>query len=294
MISPARKASGLRPDRLLSVVLGAGGVRGVAHVGVLEVMAEHGFRISEMVGASVGAAVIGFHVGVGMDLPAMREAGLNLPSNHFLTWALLRRLPRKVRERLRHRAGRIPDYMEQLPGGSFQRLHHGVSRIGIVAWDRLRDERVVCHSEGPIVSLADAVRGAVAIPRVLPPWRCQGGGRMFHLSDGAPINRLPVEALFEAPFQPEQILAVDISRFAEDRRYNEAKVEHLRRRHPDVPIHILFPDTFASSAILYRRSLPPRLLNSGRAAALRLLGETGAADPELGPVSPHPAEASNA
>ncbi len=293
MIAPARNASGLSRDRQLSVVLGTGGVRGVAHVGVLEVMAEHGFRISEMVGASVGAVVIGFHVGVGLDLPAMREAGLNLPSHHFLTWALLRRFPPNVRERLQHRAGRIPGYMERLPGGSFQRLHHGVSRIGLVAWDRLRDERVVCHSEGPIASLADAVRGAVAIPRVFPPWRCEHGGRTFHLSDGAPINRLPVEALFEAPFQPEQILAVDVSRSAENRRYNEAKVEQLRSRHPDIPIHLICPDTFGSSSLLYGRSLPPRLLNSGRDAALRLLGDVPVADPAGMPLSTYPCEASN-
>ena len=50
--------SQLRPDLALSVALGAGSVRGLVHVGVLQALIEGGFQVTEMVGTSVGAVVL--------------------------------------------------------------------------------------------------------------------------------------------------------------------------------------------------------------------------------------------
>jgi len=49
-------------------VLGAGAVRGLAHVGVLEELERAGFQIHEMLGASVGALIAGAHPGTGLDI----------------------------------------------------------------------------------------------------------------------------------------------------------------------------------------------------------------------------------
>ena len=103
-----------RPDRPVSVVLGAGAVRGMAHIGVLETLQAAGFQISELIGTSVGALIAGFHGAIGRDMTWIREAGLGVRSPHLLTWALIRRLPPPVRRRYHRFAGGIPQYMEDL------------------------------------------------------------------------------------------------------------------------------------------------------------------------------------
>src|SRR4029450_12561052 len=134
-----------RPDLPLSVVLGAGAVRGLAHVGVLEVLLDAGFSISEMVGTSVGALITGFYGAVGLALSALREAGLGLRSSHLFAWAFLRRIPPRSRQRYCHFAGRIPRYFEALAGSPWERRHHGLSHIGIDSYDLISNSQVVCH-----------------------------------------------------------------------------------------------------------------------------------------------------
>lgn len=54
----------------LGLALGAGGARGYAHVGVLGVLAEHGYRPDAVAGSSIGA-VVGACVAMGMDPPTL-------------------------------------------------------------------------------------------------------------------------------------------------------------------------------------------------------------------------------
>ena len=74
-------------NKPLSLALGAGGVRGFAHIGVLEALAEQGFSVSEIVGSSAGAIIAAFYAAVGLSLPELREFGLNLTSQHLFAWA---------------------------------------------------------------------------------------------------------------------------------------------------------------------------------------------------------------
>ncbi|HKP11202.1 MAG TPA: patatin-like phospholipase family protein, partial [Blastocatellia bacterium] len=123
----------LDPRLPLSLALGAGGVRGMAHVGVLDALTARGFRVTEIVGASVGALILAFYAGVGYDVPTLRAFGVGLTSRHLLAWAWLRRAPDALRQRFQHRAGIIPESLERLAAASGTRLHHGVERIGLVA-----------------------------------------------------------------------------------------------------------------------------------------------------------------
>ena len=50
----------VRP-REISLVLGAGGARGLAHIGVIEVLEAAGFKIVASAGTSMGALVAGMH-----------------------------------------------------------------------------------------------------------------------------------------------------------------------------------------------------------------------------------------
>ena len=62
-----------RPDRPVSVLLGAGAVRGLAHISVLRALLAGGFQITELVGTSAGAIVTAFYGAVGLDLDSIED-----------------------------------------------------------------------------------------------------------------------------------------------------------------------------------------------------------------------------
>lgn len=256
-----------RPDQPVSVVLGAGAVRGMAHIGVLETLLASGFHIDELIGTSVGALIAGFHGAIGRDMTWIREAGLGVRSTHLLTWAVIRRLPPGLRRRCQHLAGGIPQHMDDLEQGSFSTMHHRLTRVGIVAYDLLSGRQIVCHSDRPCVALVDAVRGAVAVPGLFQPWTCQGNGIRYELVDGGTRDRLPVDVLFQPPFQPSQVIAVDISTKADHRRESLERLAALRRRFPHIPIDCICANTLKGRSVVYRGRHSARLLDAGRRAA---------------------------
>jgi len=59
-----------------ALILGGGGARGIAHIGVLEVLEELGMRPSLIVGTSMGS-VVGSLYASGMNLDDLKELALN-------------------------------------------------------------------------------------------------------------------------------------------------------------------------------------------------------------------------
>jgi NTE family protein len=263
------------PALPVSLALGGGGVRGIAHLGVLEVLLERGFAVREMVGTSVGALILGYYAGVGLGVDALREVGLEMTSRNLVCWGLSQRLPARARGPLLRRSGVIPDYVARLEVARWDRLHFGVERIGVVAYDPVRREEVLYHSGRPVISVADAARGAAAFPFVFRPRVCTEEGRTRVLVDGGLSNPFPVDALFAGPFRPVQVVAVDISSAGARRGEHRAKVDALRARHPDVPIALVTPDTLGRRTILYRNDGLSALVAAGRRAAEAALGPAG-------------------
>jgi len=54
--------------------------------------------------------------------------------------------PESVRQRFLHRAGIIPESLERLDEAAGDHLHHGVERIGLVAYDLIAREEVFFHN----------------------------------------------------------------------------------------------------------------------------------------------------
>jgi NTE family protein len=253
-----------RKDKPLSLVLGAGGVRGMAHLGVLEGLLERGFHITEMVGTSIGAIIIAFYTAVGLTPSEMRSLGLQLTSSHLLAWAWLRRAPKFIQQRFEHRAGIIPDSLRRLSATRGGPLHHGVERIGLLCYDLNRREEILFHNLQTTFPLVDATRGAAAIPGLFPPRRCNLAGRELSLIDGGIVNRLPVDKLFAAPFAPAQILVIDISNRRQQKEENLLKVRALQKQHSEIPIGIISPDTIGKGTVFYRRKDLQSLIAAGR------------------------------
>ncbi len=254
----------LSKDKPLSLVLGAGGVRGMAHLGVLEGLLERGFQINEMVGTSVGAIIIAFYAAVGLTPSEMRDLGLQLTSSHLFAWAWLRRAPKFIQRRFEHQAGIIPDSLRRLSATTGGPLHHGVEHIGLLCYDLNSREEMLFHNLQAEFPLADATRGAAAIPGLFPPRRCTLAGRDMSLIDGGMINRLPVDKLFSAPFAPAQILVIDISNRRQQKEENLLKVRALQKQHSDIPIAVISPETIGKGTVLYRRKDLQGLIDAGR------------------------------
>jgi predicted acylesterase/phospholipase RssA len=271
MVLPTAAPS-CRPDLPLTVVLGAGAVRGLAHVGVLLELQAAGFRVHEMIGTSVGALIAGFYGGAGFNLHELSHAGMNLRSSHLLAFAMSRRVAAYARPMCLRRSGFIPDHLDRLGRASFQTLHHGLRGLGIVCFDERSKREVVFHNHRPALPLDVAVRGASAIPGLFRPVNYAVGGDSYELIDAGGHNRLPVEAAFEQPFQPRQVLAVDISKEPGHRQEHLHRVASLRQRYPDVPIDcICVEDTMHGRSVFYPTSYAGRLLEAGRRTTRRYL-----------------------
>ena len=165
-------ASGRIP---ISLVLGSGGARGYAHIGVIEVLLAHGFDIRSIAGSSMGALVGGIYAAGQLEsyrnwvlplarMDVLRLLDLTLRGGGFIKGNRIIRV-------LREHVGDV--LIEDLP----------ISYTAVAV--DLDAQREVWFSRG---SLFDAIRASIAIPTVFRPHRYRG--RL--LVDGGLLNPLPV------------------------------------------------------------------------------------------------------
>lgn len=158
----------------VGLALGAGGIRGCAHIGVLKVLVREGIPIHCVAGASVGA-LIGAGFAGGMTPKDIEDTFLELD-----LWEYLRFYLGRLRVRRSSGVGRkMLDLSESV------RLEDLPMPCALIAVDLARKERVVFR-EGPA---ALAVKAAIAIPFVSGPARLNGR-RLF---DGGLIDPVPID-----------------------------------------------------------------------------------------------------
>lgn len=175
----------------IALALSGGAARGIAHAGVLEVLAEEGIPVRAVAGTSAGA-IVGALFASGASPGEIRSVALET------RWADLFavRLPR---------AGLLPgDGLERflqrvLPARTFADLR---LPFVAVATDLATGERVDL-AEG---DLARAVLASCSVPILLEPVAM--GGRL--LVDGGISSQLPVRALRER-LGAKPVVAVDVN-----------------------------------------------------------------------------------
>ena len=181
-----------RPRRSVGLVLGSGGARGLAHIGVIEVLLELGYEIDYISGCSMGALVGGAYAAGELDVykdwavELERKDIVGLLDFSFGWQGLFK--GDKVIGVLREMIG--ARNIEDLPIG-----------YTAVATD-LYDQREVWLNRGP---LFDAIRASLAIPSLLTPWEHQG--RV--LVDGGLLNPIPIAPALN--HQTDIIVAVNLN-----------------------------------------------------------------------------------
>lgn len=174
------------------LVLGAGGARGFAHLGVLQVLEEEKVPIDLVVGCSAGAIFAALWA-AGSDLYRLEQL-LTYPGFSKRLFDL------SVSKDGFVKGDKLLDAMRLLTRDvTIEELK---IPLAIVATD-IETGDLVVFREG---NVAQAVRASTSIPGVFKPYRYQG--RL--LVDGAVKNRLPIQIAKE--MGAEQILAVDVKR----------------------------------------------------------------------------------
>jgi NTE family protein len=187
---PTSRPSASRLPRI-ALVLGSGGVRSAAAIGVSEVLNYAGLRPGLIVGCSSGAL---FGALVAMQVPPQEalQLALSLWSQDLTEQRRWRAYIELLMPRLAgFNAGfglrdsrLIADRIGQAVGQ--RRIEDLPTALRIVATDAASGRRVVLD-QGP---LADALRASMAVPFLFPP--VQVGGRL--LMDGAMSDPLPTAA----------------------------------------------------------------------------------------------------
>jgi hypothetical protein len=114
----------------------------------------------------------------------------NLRGRHLLAHSLSVRCGPRFAASLRSWCGVIPHRLRQLEGASFDRLYHGVSRLGIVCHDlSTRRPRYFGTGVDPTVTLSEAVRASASIPRLFPAVSVCPDGEALYLTDGGLSDR---------------------------------------------------------------------------------------------------------
>ena len=170
----ARRVGG----RAIGLVLGGGGARGFAHIGMLRALAEDRMDIDVAGGTSIGALIAAAHAH-GLSVDDMMEIAKSFASRRKL---LDRTLPltslmaaRKVTAFYQHLFGdaRVEDLWTPLFAVS----------------SSLSRARAIVHRTGPLWS---TVRASTAIPAIFPPLLGEDGDVLV---DGNVMNNMPLDVM---------------------------------------------------------------------------------------------------
>jgi NTE family protein len=204
--------------RRISLVLGAGGARGYAHIGAVQVLQERGHEIVAISGCSMGALIGGMHAAGQLEA--------------FTEWALTLR----QREVLR-----LLDF--SLSGPSILRAERVLARVGELVDGQLIEDlpipftavatdlvaqREVWFQTGP---LEDAIRASIALPGILPP--VIAGDQV--LVDGGLLNAIPVAPTHATPAD----LTVAVALGGERRSGRAVGLPPVRERAPGTAAGVL-------------------------------------------------------
>src|SRR3989442_10174503 len=78
-----------------ALVLGSGGVRGIAHLGVLRRLIAEGLLPDALVGCSAGSLIAAFYAAAGIEAEELVHYGTSMTARHLVAYGLLlRRFPR--------------------------------------------------------------------------------------------------------------------------------------------------------------------------------------------------------
>lgn len=174
----------------VALVLGAGTARGLAHIGVLQVLLENEIPFDMIVGSSMGA-MVGSIYACGVDM-YMLDKMMEIMNTSVLFDVGVTKLGFMS-------GNRLSKFLDMLTKKkNFDDLDLPVT---VVATDLVSGQRILIEDG----SISEAVRASISLPGIFAPVMKE----QMMLVDGAVIARLPVEVARMK--QADLIIAVDVT-----------------------------------------------------------------------------------
>jgi NTE family protein len=188
------------PHRI-AVVLGGGGLKGFAHIGVLQALEEHGITPTIHAGTSIGALIAAARAG-GATVAAMSDHAIRLQRRDLLRLNHVGMLLERRRVSSIYAGEPLRALIDaNVPAGTFAELN---VPLLVNTVDVQRGTQVVWGLPGlRDVRIADAVYASCALPGFFPPGMVDG--RLC--IDGGTSDNLPVTAVLG---RSDTIIAVDV------------------------------------------------------------------------------------
>ncbi len=218
--------------RKVGLALGTGAARGLAHIGVLEVLEKEGIPIDMIAGTSAGAAIGAFYA-QGKDASKIKGLALDLG------WKRLASLVDMALPRTGFIKGRkIKDLLALFIGGDIKFSDLKIP-FTCVAADIMTGEEVVI-SQG---SVLEGIRASISIPVIFTVVKWKGR----YLVDGSLVNPVPVSVLRD--MGADFIIAVNVIPTIRDRAQRMEKIKE-----PHI-ISVIMQSLYIGSYSLVRSSL---------------------------------------
>ncbi|MEA3362333.1 MAG: patatin-like phospholipase family protein [Thermodesulfobacteriota bacterium] len=162
-------------QKTVSLVLGSGGARGLAHIGVIQVLEERGYTISSISGSSMGALIGGIYAAGKLDVYTEWVCALDRLD-------VLRLLDISFSGTAIFKGERIIKTLRKLIGE--QNIEDLPISFTAVATD-LKESKEIWLSNG---LLCDAIRASIAFPTIFSAFTYKGK----ILVDGGLLNPVPI------------------------------------------------------------------------------------------------------
>lgn len=187
----------MKHGKTISLVLGSGGARGLAHIGVIDWLTANGYAVRSIAGSSMGALVGGIFATGKLDVYTQWVCALERLD-------VLRLLDPSFDRKGLFKGERIMGVLRELIGDC--RIEDLPLSFTAVATD-MQTGKEIWLREGP---LFDAIRASISTPLVFTPVEHEGR----RLLDGALVNPIPIAPTLND--RTDLTVAVDLGGPAED------------------------------------------------------------------------------
>jgi len=225
-----------KDSKTVSLVLGSGGARGLAHIGVIHWLEENGYQIKSISGCSMGALIGGIYAAGKLDdfENWVREiTSLDVITLLDLSWnksGLVK--GDKIINTLTKLVGKVN--IEDLP-----------IAYTAVAADIVHEKEIWINSG----DLFDAIRASISLPMFFTPFHYRG----IDLIDGGVLNPVPIAPTFGDA--TDVTIAVNLGGKAESANFPEASADPAPAKESSLSEKISkFVDSLTDTAVTHSKA----------------------------------------
>lgn len=277
----------------VTLVLGGGGMKGMAHIGVLRALRAYGIEPDEYVGTSVGSFICSLAAG-GMAVDQIEAVGRSIRREDILDSNLLNLVWKRGQARSLYRGKAFHDFVRRtLPVDRFEDLQ---KPLFMLAANLTRGEEVIWGMPGLTeVPIHDCVVASCALPGIFPPKKIH----RYYFVDGSLVDTLPIkvaiyhnaeliigvylESLEGGRFKDIPAVGIADVLMQSQSLLSRTLFKHNLRHFQEAPLILIQPRVYGQGMFDFEEI--PAMIEEGERAAFEAMID----HPLLGGLKPHPA-----